>query len=305
MPPREYRSRAIVLRSFDQGESDRVVHLYTREVGRVSAIAKGARRSKRRFPGTLELFSVLDVRLVDPPRSALMRLEGARLVRAFESMTRSLPRYAIGCRFLELVDRLTPEQEAQPGFFEFCEGLLGVLDEEPGDRLLAALVLAKTLARLGYRPVLERCAACGRDLATERARVAFVPAQGGAVCSACAGSEACHTRPELLAALESGLRMPLRERAGLGLGPADVRRLERHLDHFFRFYIGFELRSDGFLRTVLDAVDGAAAPGDTAPARAAQGGPVSWGGGEQAAGRLAQRCPPALVADEEPGSGPG
>ena len=78
MPP-EYRTRALVLRTFDQGESDRVVHLYTETHGRVGAIAKGARRSKRRFPGTLEILSLIDVRLVDPPRAQLMRLESAKL----------------------------------------------------------------------------------------------------------------------------------------------------------------------------------------------------------------------------------
>jgi len=81
--PAEHRTRALVLRTFDQGESDRVVHLYTRTLGRVGAIAKGARRSKRRFPGTLEILSVVEVRLVDPPRAALMRLESAKLARAF------------------------------------------------------------------------------------------------------------------------------------------------------------------------------------------------------------------------------
>ena len=85
----EYRTRALVLRTFDQGESDRLVHLYTESLGRVSAIAKGARRSRRRFPGTLEILTVLDVRIVDPPRSSLMRIEGAKLVEPFERLGNS------------------------------------------------------------------------------------------------------------------------------------------------------------------------------------------------------------------------
>ncbi|MCZ6822253.1 MAG: DNA repair protein RecO, partial [Deltaproteobacteria bacterium] len=59
----EFRTRALVLRTFDLAESDRLVHLYTEDLGRVSAIAKGARRSQRRFPGTLEIFNLLDAQL--------------------------------------------------------------------------------------------------------------------------------------------------------------------------------------------------------------------------------------------------
>src|SRR4029450_9420944 len=123
--PVEYRTRGLVLRTFDQGESDRVVHLYTESQGRVGAIAKGARRSKRRFPGTLEILSLIDVRLIDPPRAQLMRLEGAKLVGAFEGITANLARYAIACQFLELLDRLTAEREAHPELFHFAGGVLG------------------------------------------------------------------------------------------------------------------------------------------------------------------------------------
>src|SRR5512139_379344 len=187
--PLEHRTRGLVLRTFDQGESDRVVHLYTEKLGRVSAIAKGARRSKRRFPGTLEILSLVDARLVEPPRAALLRLEGAKLAGAFEGITESLGRYAIACQFLELLDRLTAERESLPDLFHFAVGVLDVLREEPPDRLLALLVLAKTLARLGYRPQLVACAVCGGDLPAGAARVAFSPAQGGALCPRCTRDE--------------------------------------------------------------------------------------------------------------------
>jgi DNA repair protein RecO (recombination protein O) len=274
--PVEHRTRGLVLRTFDQGESDRVVRLYTESQGRVGAIAKGARRSKRRFPGTLEILSLVDVRLVDPPRAQLMRLESAKLVSGFEGITESIARYAIACRFLELLDRLTPEREAHPELFHFAVGLLEVLREAEPDRLLAVLVLAKTLARLGYRPQLVRCAVCGDDLPADSARVAFLPAHGGSVCSRCAGPEESAVPVRLLRALEAGLRQPLRARAELGLDPRDVERAELLVERFFRFQIGTELRSAPFLRQALaDAeesraeavlVDGIGGRGDTAPA---------------------------------------
>ncbi len=285
--PLEYRTRALVLRTFDQGESDRLVHLYTEELGRVSAIAKGARRSKRRFPGTLEVFCVLDVRVVDPPRSSLMRLESAKLVRSFEGLVDSLARYAIACQLVELLDRLTAEREPAPDLLHFGLGVLDVISESEPDRLLAVLVLAKTLARLGYRPELQRCALCGSELPGE-GEVGFEPRQGGAVCQACRTDEALRAPAGLLAALERGIRTPLKERGALGLCDADVGRAELLMRRFFQFHIGFELRTARFLAQILEdtTVDGGTTPGDTARARtglASEGGGGSyrspeWGG---------------------------
>jgi len=110
----ELRTKALVLRAFDFGESDRLVHLYAEQLGRVSAIAKGAKRSRRRFPGTLEILTVIDVRIVDPPRSSLMRLEGAKLVEPFEGLVNDTARFGIACVLCELLDRATGDRQAQP-----------------------------------------------------------------------------------------------------------------------------------------------------------------------------------------------
>jgi DNA repair protein RecO (recombination protein O) len=272
----EYRTLGLVLRTFEQGESDRLVHVYTERLGRVSAIAKGARRSRRRFPGTLEIFSVLRLQLVDPPRASLMRLDGASLEIGFEGLVRDLGRYAIACQLLEILDRFTAEQESNPAMFRFACGVLGVLEEERPDRLLALLVATKTLARLGYRPVLAECVVCGTPLAdpdagpgpAPGAQVAFAPRHGGAVCLRCADAEDARVPAALLLALEAGIRSPLRDRAGLGLGERAVRRAELLMDRFFRFHVGFELRSAGFLRDFVQfaPLDVAGTPGDTAPA---------------------------------------
>jgi DNA repair protein RecO (recombination protein O) len=270
--PAEHRTRGLVLRTFDQGESDRVVHLYTESLGRIGAIAKGARRSKRRFPGTLEILSLVDVRLVDPPRAQLMRLESAKLIGAFEAIPKHLGRFAIACQFLELLDRLTAERESHPELFHFALGVLDVLESAEPDPLFALLVFAKTLARLGYRPLLARCALCSADLASIGPRAGFAPAHGGALCGDCAGADEARYPTRLLRALEAGLRAPLRTRGELGLTAREVELLARLVERFFRFHIGFELRSEPFVRSALaasvpelDSVDSSLGHEDTAP----------------------------------------
>ncbi len=261
----EHRTRGLVLRTFDQGESDRLVHLYTERLGRVSAIAKGARRSRRRFPGLLEIFSVLELELFEPPRASLMRLDGAVLSRCFEGLAAELGRYAIGCQLLEILDRLTGEREANPDLYHFAVGVLDLVEREKPDRLLALLVVTKTLARLGYRPQLVRCALCGRPLESKSGPVSFALREGGTVCSRCVTSGEARIPAKLLAAVELGIRSPLRERDELGLDAREVREAEALLERFFRFHVGLELKTAEFMRHVvpLGHLDGRGSPGDT------------------------------------------
>ena len=125
----EHRTRALVLRSYDHRESDRIIHLYTETLGKLSVVAKGARRSKKRFSGKLENLTLLDARIVESRRGAMARIDSAILVEPFEALVTSLGSYAIACQFTELLDRLSGEREASPELFEFAVGVLGVLRE--------------------------------------------------------------------------------------------------------------------------------------------------------------------------------
>lgn len=261
----EHRTRALVLRTFDQGESDRIVHLYTEKLGRVSAVAKGARRSRRRFPGTLEILTMIDAHLVDRSRSGLARLEGATLVRSFEPLVTHLGRYAIACELVEILERFTGERESGPELFRFASGVLEVVGEEAPDRLLGLLVPMKTLARLGYRPGLLQCTVCGGGLGSGRGGVAFAPRHGGAVCARCREPEDSRVSRRVLEGLEAGLGLPLRERARTGFRDVDVRIAETLLDRFFSFHLGARPRSSAVLRSVLPlSLDAAKGRGNTA-----------------------------------------
>jgi DNA repair protein RecO (recombination protein O) len=266
----EHRTRGLVLRTFDHGESDRLVHLYTEGMGRISAIAKGARRSRRRFPGALELFAALDLVLAENPRSGWLRVEAAQLERAHLGIATDLGRFAIACELVELLDRCAGERESNPELYRFALGVLGVLEDERPDRLLALLVATKTLAWLGFRPVLAACAVCGEPLAGRTGAVAFAVRHGGAACARCAAPEDEHVSPDLLLALEAGIRAPLRERGKLGLAERAVRQAESLLERFFRFHVGLEPRSREAVHALV-AWSPASLDADTPPGNNARG----------------------------------
>ena len=250
-------TEALVLRIVDFGESDRIAHLLTPATGRITVIAKGAKRSKRRFPGTLDLFHHLEVRIERRRPTALARLDQARLLDAWTTLRRHPRRFALACHLVELVDRLAPEgvgpREAGPLFAAALEVLRAAAQREPDARLRAFLEL-RVLDAVGLRPELRRCVRCGRDAqGGGAATVAFHVGEGGPLCSACRGGDggvlALH--PGTLRALEQGLRLPIDQLDRLALGREPIAEARTLLERFLRFHVGFEMRSQRVLEALL------------------------------------------------------
>jgi DNA repair protein RecO (recombination protein O) len=254
--------QALVVRMLDFGESDRIVHLLTPGSGRLTAIAKGARRSRRRFPGTLDLFNLLRVQVEKPRRAAMNRLEHARLTRQFEALRTDPRRFALGCWLLEWVGRLAPEDGAGgdvEGIFRFAVGALETIEREPPDRRLRTLLQLRALDAVGLRPEFRRCVRCGEDTREEAAangrQVSFHVGEGGAVCAKCGGGEAI--RPVhlgTLRALEQALTLPLDRIQRLRLAPALLREAGPLVEEFRRYHVGVELKSDAIVDAVLEPV---------------------------------------------------
>jgi DNA repair protein RecO (recombination protein O) len=250
-------TEAIVLRATDFGESDRIVQLLTPAAGRVTAIAKGARRSRRRFPGTLDLFHRLRVHIERPRRMAMSRLEGARLVSHFPGLREDTRRFALACVLVELLARVAPEEATGRDavrLFAFAAGALAALDVQiPGPQSRVLLML-RALDAAGVRPELRRCVRCGRDVEGQD-RVGFHVGEGGPVCAGCErGETLLPVQLGTLRALERGLALPLESLDRLRLSPSALREAHALLARFDRFHLGIELRSERFLDKVLPAV---------------------------------------------------
>jgi DNA repair protein RecO (recombination protein O) len=180
------KTEAIVLRGIRYGEADRVLHLYTPERGRVSAIAKGVRRAKSRFGGRLEPFFRLDLVLYQG-RSDLMTVTSAETIAGHRRLREHAGALDGAARACDAVGRLFADGEPHAGVYHLLSNLLALLDREP-DRATRANALAfrlKLLLAAGFAPHLASCASCGEH----EHLVGFSGAAGGVVCGACeAGS---------------------------------------------------------------------------------------------------------------------
>jgi DNA repair protein RecO (recombination protein O) len=184
--PGQFKTEAVVLRTFRYGEADRILHLYSADRGRVNAIAKGVRRVKSRFGGRLEpLFRVNLV--LHEGRGELCTVTQAETVAAHPALRErrdALDRAAQAC---DAVLRLLDSQEPnRPAYNLLCRELQ-LLDSDPAaaTRAHALSFRLKLLLAAGFAPELAACAACGdRDHLG-----AFSASAGGVVCPGCeAGS---------------------------------------------------------------------------------------------------------------------
>lgn len=180
---------AIVLRTREFGESDKIVTVLSRAAGKFSGIAKGAKRSQRRFPGTLEVFShvLLDYRR--RPHAELAFLERATLLHPWPRLLDSLERFTAASHVVELADKMTVESEIGDDLYGVVATTLARLHaEEPGPATLRLFELA-ALNASGYRPELVVCRGCRRPLAADRGPVRLVGSLGGLLCSLCRSQE--------------------------------------------------------------------------------------------------------------------
>lgn len=155
--------------------------------GKVSALAKGARRSKRRFAGALEPFALLKIETV-AGRGAVARLESATIERAFPKLLGDLPRMTAAGALLGFVRELVPEAVPDADVFEDVVQLLAVLDagEAPERALRICFELAQ-MARAGFSPRLDACGVCGKRPEAGRA-ADFDARRGFVVCQTCGGA---------------------------------------------------------------------------------------------------------------------
>ena len=180
--PGPLSTEAIVIRSIRYGEADRILHLYTPDHGRLSAIAKGARRSRSRFGARLEPFLRVRAHLHEG-RSELLTVTGVDTVATHAGLREHAATLDAAARACDAVTRLFETSDPHPEVFHLLASELALLAADPvharpGNGLAFRL---KLLFAAGIVPQLAACAVCGE---TEHLR-GFSGAAGGVVCSAC------------------------------------------------------------------------------------------------------------------------
>ena len=181
-----YKSKGIVLRSIRYGEADRILDLYTRDSGLISAIAKGIRRTKSRFGGRLEPLSCVDF-LAYGGRS-LDTITQAEVLRSFHGVREDLESLETAGGIVATTRALAGGDEADRRVFNLLYNALDTLEGRKEDRGSVESAFALKLSMLsGYALRLDACVSCERDLdgLTNEGFLYYAPPLGGVLCPDC------------------------------------------------------------------------------------------------------------------------
>ena len=246
---RSLRAEAVVIRHSDFGEADRMLTLYTREHGKVRAVAKGARKIASRKAGHLEPFTRVKLQLARG--RDLFIVTQAETVDAYPALRADLTLTGYAAYALELLDRFVPDEEtASPSLYRLLTDTLSRLASDAIPWLTIRSYEMRLLDLLGFRPQLFDCANCGNEILAEDQF--FSAALGGAICPRC-GQGLPGLLPISVDALKylrhfqrSDYRAATRARPD-----AEIQKeVETLMQAYFQFLLERELNTPGFIKRV-------------------------------------------------------
>ena len=226
---------AVVLHAFDYLESSRILRLATRDAGVVSVLAKGVRKSKRRFGSAIDLFAEGTAELYVKVGRDLHTLGGFDVTRSRPQLALELERFAGASALAELVLRFV-QGEAHPELYARLVAALDAVAGAPGEAARTAAIAGawSLVGELGFSPALDHCASCHAPIAPDEPAMFSHPA-GGTLCVRCArqlpGSRNVPARAR------ASLRAWLAGEAAGAIGEAEARAHQRLLREFLGEHI--------------------------------------------------------------------
>lgn len=175
---------AVIIQVKDHAESDKIITLYTLEQGKINAIAKGAKRSKKRFVNKLELFSLLNISYAPGRLSSLARIDQAELIAPYPNLHKNYDQYVAASLLSELVLYWTREHDREEELFQLLIWSLKQLSLGVTPSQAIIFFHVKMLDILGFRPVLNGCCNCN-ILSPKMAPYRFSPLRNGLICGKC------------------------------------------------------------------------------------------------------------------------
>ena len=179
--PRSYQTQAIVLRSFDEGEADRVLIILTPTRGRMRVRVRGARRMTSRLGGHVDVLNYSSLSLALGHRVDVVT--GAESIESFGGLKGHLERLATAIYLAEVANALVPEEAPHPVAFAVLLDALRGLNGGAGADIVARHTELRLLDDAGYMPELHHCLVCGKEIEPNDHR--FAPSLGGVVCASC------------------------------------------------------------------------------------------------------------------------
>ena len=245
---RSRRVEAIVLRHADWGEADRLLWLFTREMGKLQAVAKGVRKPRSRKAGHLEPFTRVELLLAQGRDLPIVTQAEARDV--YQDLREDLVRVGYAAYIIELLDRFTYGEGENIGLYRLLCETLARINREVDVAFAVRYYEVRLLDLVGFRPELIHCLDCGKEIIAEDQFFSFE--KGGVLCPNCGPKEAGKRAVSLpaLRVLRHFQRSNYKEAQRARLSSEVDRELENLMGSYITYLLERGLNSPDFLRRV-------------------------------------------------------
>lgn len=251
-------TKSLLVKCTNYGESDKIVTLMTEDLGKIQGIAKGARRSIKRFGGCLEQFTLVNMTI--RPKKGLSFIEEGHVIKNFKSIKSDLAKIAYGSYLLELTSTIFLEGETHEGrsLYELLISGIEQMEHSDNPEETAREYDMKILSRMGYMPSLLACVVCDKKLLdangqafskknSQNSSVGFSWARGGIVCGDCqkkTGEELHYVSVGTLKTLNAAVLRPV------SFTMNALSESEMIIPPFIAYHMGTNLKSLEFIRTM-------------------------------------------------------
>ncbi len=250
IPKHSKKASAIVLRSLDYGESDRIITFYTDDFGKLTGIAKGARRSKRRFPNALELFSLSNILFSIRSGGGMALIESCDVINHYSGIRANLEKTLVASYFIDLTAQFTSEGKKNRNLFQLLQNSLEIIDAGNCSDTITRLFELHLLKLKGFEPVLDRCIICKTpvneiEIAYRTRPLLFSLSGGGIKCPKC-NSDNKHSIPISIGTIMTllmGKEMEISKIHRLTLSSQAAEESKKVLVSFIQHLLGKDLKS--------------------------------------------------------------
>ena len=255
-----FKSEAIVLKQFDLGEADKIITFYTKERGKVRAVAANVRKPNNRFSGLVLPFSYTNITVYQG--KSLDRINQVKIIYSFSVLREDLNKMAHASYLAEFIEKVGMEENPNPDLFSLLLSSFHKLMKASEDILDNMLLIFKfrIMSICGFRPQFKKCSFCGCQVQLNPENI-FDIASGGVVCYKCRDKT---TKPHsdkknylyfsgesfriVNIIFDSGLTIP----KNLKISRSAYKQLENIIDSFIKYHLDLYLKSEKFLYMIRD-----------------------------------------------------
>ncbi|MGB9596200.1 MAG: DNA repair protein RecO, partial [Candidatus Poribacteria bacterium] len=180
------RSNAIIIGHYSLGETDKIIILFTRDYGKVRAVAKGVKRLKSKLSGRIEILTYGDLIYFERAGKDLHLINSFDIIEPFQTIKEDLLKMAYCYYIADLIQHVIPESEPDPDTFDLMLSVMYLIESANDVEIIVRAFEIRLLERIGLNPRLDSCIICSNEINEEVPK--FSIQSGGVICEKCSRS---------------------------------------------------------------------------------------------------------------------